>query len=115
MIEVLVNHLELATDSKSVIASCIRLTVSSSYSFWSSKVWGTDQQVASPRCSLLTFADGDEEYQGGNRVENVQPFTSLGSLTTDIEELVSQLADLEVGLAGASSASGMCESKGELT
>jgi hypothetical protein len=115
MIEVLVNHLELATDSKSVIASCIRLTVSSSYSFWSSGVGAISKLLVEGKGRSLTFADGDEEDQGGNRVENVQPFTSLGSLTTDIEELVSQLADLEVGLAGASSASGMCESKGELT
>jgi len=36
MIEVLVNQRELATDSNRVIASCIRLTVSSSYNRWSS-------------------------------------------------------------------------------
>lgn len=77
--------------------------------------WNYQQELVEGKGRSLTFADGDEKDEGGNRVEDVQPFTSLGSLTTDIEELVSQLADLEVGLAATSSASTPWELNGELT
>lgn len=61
IIEVLVNHRELATDSKSVMASCIRLTVSSSYSFWSSARREAGKSAMSLNTSQEdpTFADSD--------------------------------------------------------
>jgi hypothetical protein len=76
IIEVLVNQREFATDSNRVIASCIRLTVSSSYNLWSSicQLWSRIQG------RRRTFADGDEEDEGGDRVEDVEPFTSASQL-----------------------------------
>ena len=70
------NQREFATDSKRVIASCIRLTVSSSYNLWSS-----DHQLRIRiRGRRPTLADGDEEDEGGDRVKDVEPFTSTSQL-----------------------------------
>jgi hypothetical protein len=62
-----------------------------------------------------TLADGDEEDESGNRVKDVEPFTSisqlgdtnvgngsslpLGSLTSNVEQLVRQFSNSEVGFA----------------
>ena len=76
MMEVLVNQREFATDSNRVIASCIRLTVSSSYNLWSSIY----QLESNGSGRGRTFADGDEEDEGSDGVENVEPFTSISQL-----------------------------------
>lgn len=46
-----------------------------------------------------TFADSDQKNERSDRVEDIQPFPSFRPLTTNIEKFISQLSDLEVGLA----------------
>jgi hypothetical protein len=81
MIEVLVNQRLLATDSNRVMASCIRLTVSSSYSLWSSACQWIPKRGR-------TFTDGNEEDEGGDGIENVEPFTSGRQLPSESAQVV---------------------------
>lgn len=92
MTAVLINHRELATDSNSVIASCIRFTVSSSYNFWSS-----DCQSCSD--SVPTLVDSNQEDQSSDRLKDTEPLATLGTLTSDVEELVLEISNLEVCLS----------------
>lgn len=52
-----------------------------------------------------TFADRDQKNERSDRVEDIQPFPSFRPLTTHIEKFISQLSDLEVGLAAHGSIS----------
>jgi len=47
---------------------------------------------------LVVFGDGDQEQDGGDILEAVNPLLSLGSLTTDIEHAVGQIANDEGSL-----------------
>ena len=47
---------------------------------------------------LVVLGDGDQEEDGGDVLEAVNPLLSLGSLTTDVEHAVCQVADDECGL-----------------
>lgn len=51
---------------------------------------------------LIVLGDGDEEEDGGNVLEAVNPLLSLGSLTTDIEHSVGEVTDDEGGLGDTS-------------
>ena len=47
---------------------------------------------------LVVLGQGDEENEGGDVLETVNPLLPLGALTTDVEELVCQFTDLECRL-----------------
>jgi hypothetical protein len=51
---------------------------------------------------LIVLGDGDEEKDGGNVLEAVNPLLSLGSLTTDVEHSVGEVTDDERGLGDTS-------------
>lgn len=51
---------------------------------------------------ILTFRDGDKENDSGDVLKAVDPLFALRSLTSDVEKLISELADLEGGLGDAS-------------
>lgn len=48
----------------------------------------------------LTLRDRNEEYQRCDAVKDVEPLASLGTLSSDVKELVRELADPEVGFSG---------------
>lgn len=50
---------------------------------------------------ILTFADGDEEDQSCDRIKDVEPLASLGSLSSNIKELVGKFSNLEVSFTGS--------------
>lgn len=51
---------------------------------------------------LIVLGDGNEEKDGRDVLEAVDPFLSLGSLTSDVEHAVGKLADDESGLGDTS-------------
>ena len=51
---------------------------------------------------LVVLRDGDQEENGGDVLEAVDPLLSLRSLTTDIEHTVGEVADDERGLSDTS-------------
>ncbi|KAI3476293.1 hypothetical protein L1887_62130 [Cichorium endivia] len=50
---------------------------------------------------LIVLGDGHEEDDGGDVFKAVDPLFALGALASDVEELVVELANLEVGLGDA--------------
>jgi hypothetical protein len=46
---------------------------------------------------VLTLADGNQEDKGSHGLEDTEPLATLGTLSSDIEELVFEVSDLEVG------------------
>lgn len=47
---------------------------------------------------LVVLGDGDQEENGGNILEAVNPLLTLGTLTTNVEHAVCQVSDDECGL-----------------
>lgn len=52
---------------------------------------------------LVVLGDGDQEQDGGDILEAVNPLLSLGSLATNVEHAVGQIADDESGLGDTGS------------
>lgn len=88
MIEVLVNQRELQIESKRVRASCIRFfsagKESINYSARCATVVST-HDVFVLHEHLVVFADGDQENDGGDVLETMDPFLALRSLAAHIE------------------------------
>ena len=51
--------------------------------------------------ALVVFRDGNEEDNGRNVFEAVDPLLALGSLTSNVKQLVLELADREVRFSDA--------------
>lgn len=99
MIDVLTNHRELQIESNSVRASCIR--------FYKAEIRKKAEPVRGAIGNrrvrdtyhalvfvqhLVVLAKRDEEHQGGNVFEAVDPLLPLGTLSSDVEDLVRELA-----------------------
>ena len=86
-IEVLTNHRELQIESNSVNASCIR--------FWEIRINGRPafSGIVTFRTydalifvqHLVVLAQTDQEHEGGNVLETMNPLLPLRPLTADIE------------------------------
>lgn len=118
--DVRTNHRELQIESKRTRASCIRLMDSAeakAVNFVRSSTRTRDQLTILVK-HLVVLGDGDEEDDGGDVLETVDPLFTLGALSSNVEHAVLELSNLEVGLGDTSrldtGAENVCSGKGQL-